>query len=308
MPRPRKKGLDYFPLDVDFFSDQKIKILKARFGADGISCYLYLLCEIYKNGYYLDAGEDLYYVMSEDLKMDVNKVKQVLKFLLERSLFDNKLFQSDTILTSAGIQKRFQLAVKERAKKTPIEIPEDLWLLKKEETEPFIKVAHEDGFSRNNEGFSGKNSSNSRKNDIKKSKEKKSKGNINQSESADAEKTTKKKVLQHYPEDEELAAVFADFMEMRKKIRKPMTARAITLLKNKLHDLASVNGVFDRNMAIAILNQSIMNSWQSVFPLKDDQFNRPHTQHKQNNFHNFDQRHYDYADLEAKLMGRRRSQ
>ena len=304
MPRPRKKGLDYFPLDVDFFSDQKIKILKARFGADGISCYLYLLCEIYKNGFFVDAGEDLYYVMSEDLKMDVNKVKQVLKFLLERSLFDNTLFQSDTILTSAGIQRRFQLAVKERAKKTPIEIPSGLWLLEKNDTEPFIKCAHNEGFSQNNEGFSWKNADNSRKNDIKKSKEKKSKGNINQNEAACAESTPKKKVLQHYPEDEELAAVFADFMEMRKKIRKPMTERAITLVKNKLNKLATANGIFDRKLAIEILNQSIMNSWQGVFPLKEDYSRAAPVKQKPNSFHNFEQRSYDYDDIERRRTGR----
>ena len=53
MARPRKEGMDYFSFDVDFFTgSKKIKILKARYGADGIVIYLYLLCEIYKNGYY----------------------------------------------------------------------------------------------------------------------------------------------------------------------------------------------------------------------------------------------------------------
>ena len=37
LARPRKDGLDYFPLDVDLFEDDKIKILKARYGADGIT-------------------------------------------------------------------------------------------------------------------------------------------------------------------------------------------------------------------------------------------------------------------------------
>ncbi len=108
MARPRKKGLDYFPLGIDFFSVIKVRILKSRFGVDGIAIYLYLLCEIYKNGYYIHLDEDFEYIMSDDLNMSSDKVKQVLKFLLERSLFDNKLFQSDTILTSAGIQRRFQ--------------------------------------------------------------------------------------------------------------------------------------------------------------------------------------------------------
>ena len=53
MARRRQEGNLFFRLDVDFFSDKKIKILKARYGTDGITLYLYLLCEIYKTGYYL---------------------------------------------------------------------------------------------------------------------------------------------------------------------------------------------------------------------------------------------------------------
>ena len=37
MARPKKNGLSYFPLDVDFLEDHKIKILKARYGP----CLLY---------------------------------------------------------------------------------------------------------------------------------------------------------------------------------------------------------------------------------------------------------------------------
>lgn len=91
MPRPQQKGLNYFPLDVDFLSDRKIKILKSRYGADGITLYIYLLCEIYRNGYYLKVDDDFYFLISDDLGMERNKVQQVLKFLLERSLFDLSL-------------------------------------------------------------------------------------------------------------------------------------------------------------------------------------------------------------------------
>lgn len=108
MARRKQEGNRFFRLDVDFFSDKKIKILKARYGADGITLYMYLLCEIYKSGYYLKIDDDFEFIVSDDLNMDSNKVKQVLNFLLERSLFDNTLFQSDKVLTSAGIQRRYQ--------------------------------------------------------------------------------------------------------------------------------------------------------------------------------------------------------
>lgn len=108
MARRKQEGNRFFRLDVDFFSDKKVKILKARYGADGVTLYLYILCEIYKAGYYLKIDEDFEFIVSDDLSMDSNKVKQVLNFLLERSLFDNTLFQSDKVLTSAGIQRRYQ--------------------------------------------------------------------------------------------------------------------------------------------------------------------------------------------------------
>ena len=174
MPRPQKAGIDYFPLDVNFFADKKVKILKARYGADGIAIYLYLLCEIYRAGYYIKFDDDALFITSDDLGMSPDKVKQVLKFLLERSLFNDTLFQSDTILTSAGIQKRFQLAVKERAKKNPIEI-KGFWLLDEAETESFIKVNPSLNFSRKNDSNSRKNPDKSQEESLKESKVKKSK-------------------------------------------------------------------------------------------------------------------------------------
>lgn len=141
MARPIKQGLDYFPLDVDIFYDKNIRILMSKYGADGFTIYTYILCEIYNNGYYVVADKDFVCLMADDLGMKVNKINLVLKFLLERSLFDNTLFQSDTVLTSVSVQRRFQLAVKERAKKITIEV-NGFWLLKREETETFIKVTH----------------------------------------------------------------------------------------------------------------------------------------------------------------------
>ena len=171
MARRKQEGNRFFRLDVDFFSDKKVKILKARYGADGVTLYLYILCEIYKAGYYLKIDEDFEFIVSDDLSMDSNKVKQVLNFLLERSLFDNTLFQSDTILTSTSIQRRFQLAVKSRASKNPVVVNSKFWLLSKEETQSFIKMHPIFNNSEKNPGNSQKNPEDSENNAIKKRKE-----------------------------------------------------------------------------------------------------------------------------------------
>lgn len=140
MARPRKTGLDYFPFDVDFFSNKKIKILRARYGADGVAIYIFLLCEIYRNGYYIVWDNDYKYVISDELNLSDGLIEQVLTFLVERSLLNSILLDSDTILTSPGIQKRYQEAVKKRVSKSTEKIPVDsrLWLLKKDETQGFI--------------------------------------------------------------------------------------------------------------------------------------------------------------------------
>ena len=176
MARPLKKGLDYFPMDVDVFSDKKIRVLYSRFGSDGFSLYVYLLCQIFKEGYYMAVDDDLSFIASSDLNMSVEKIRLMMNFLLERSLFDNKLFKSDKVLTSAGIQRRYQQAVRSRAVKNPVTVNERFWLLKNEETETFIKVRSDENYSKKNGSYSEKNDSYSENNDIKESKVNKSKG------------------------------------------------------------------------------------------------------------------------------------
>ena len=216
MARQKKQGIDYFSLDCDFFSDRKIKILKSRYGADGITIFIYLLCEIYRNGYYIIVDDDFYYIVSDDLNMNSDKVKQVLTFLLERSMFDKQLFQSDAVLTSAGIQKRFQLAVKTRAKKNPIKV-DRFWLLNKEETEPFIKVTHFEDNSENNADNSKKNNDNSREESLKKSKVKESK---------------------YYYSNPDLNREFCLYLDMRNHTGPTLSAEQINALKEELDSLA----------------------------------------------------------------------
>ena len=186
MARPRDPGLLYFPLDVDFFSDLTIRILRVRYGADGITFYVYLLCQIYRLGYYMEWTEDTKIIAADDLNMSCEKVQQILKFLLGRSLFDDKLFQSDTILTSAGIQKRYQEAVEGKARKNPI-IIKDYWLLSEAETKPWLKVVQFEGYSGNNGSYSGNNEGYSGNNGAKQNKTKEKKGKETTSK-GDAEK------------------------------------------------------------------------------------------------------------------------
>lgn len=62
----------------------------------------------------------------------------------------------------------------------------------------------------------------------------------------------------------EFAEALEAYEEMRKKIRKPLTAKAKQMVLKKLEKMAP-----DEETQIAILNQSTMNSWQGIFPLAE---------------------------------------
>lgn len=174
MARPRSDGLSYFPFDVDFFSDIKIKSLRAHFGTDGIALYIYCLCEIYRSGYCMKISDDFIDCAAADLGLTVDKIRQIMKFFCKRSLFDDTLFTADTVLTAKSIQRRYQEARK--GSKRDIFVEAKLWLLEKVETLGFIKVRPVSDFSQKNNDFSEKNSDYSGNYSTKESKENKSKG------------------------------------------------------------------------------------------------------------------------------------
>lgn len=67
-----------------------------------------------------------------------------------------------------------------------------------------------------------------------------------------------------YNADPQLNATIKEFIKFRRGMKKPMTDHAIELLINKLNKLSS-----DASEQIEILNQSMLNGWQGVFPLKE---------------------------------------
>mgnify|MGYP001069081250 CR=1 FL=1 len=79
------------------------------------------------------------------------------------------------------------------------------------------------------------------------------------------EKTTEfdKLIDDNFQNDEELKNTVYEFIKMRKAIKKPLTTRGLELMINKLYKITT-----NTNEQIEILNNSIMNNWQGIFPLK----------------------------------------
>ncbi len=79
------------------------------------------------------------------------------------------------------------------------------------------------------------------------------------------DKKDKKYIIRDFSSNPILQERILDFQEMRTKIKKPMTDRALELMLKKLDTLAKTD-----EEKIAILEQSIANSWQGIFPLRED--------------------------------------
>lgn len=123
--RPSKQGIDYFPMDVGFFTDVKIRKISRACGPQSTSVLICLLCNIYKDeGYYILWDEDLPFVIADTVGVSEGAVKEVLQKAIQVGFFDTELYEKYKILTSSGIQKRFLLATYQR-KETSI-IPEYL--------------------------------------------------------------------------------------------------------------------------------------------------------------------------------------
>ena len=121
MGRKRKVGLDYFPLDIDFFQDIKIRKLIRRQGGKAITIYACLLCNIYKCGYYMRWDNELPFIISESTGCDEVYISEVLKDCLALGLLDKRMYDTEGVLTSEAIQERYQRICADCKRKCVIE-------------------------------------------------------------------------------------------------------------------------------------------------------------------------------------------
>lgn len=71
-------------------------------------------------------------------------------------------------------------------------------------------------------------------------------------------------------QDEKLRLPLKEYIKMRKAIKKPITTHGLELAIAKLKGLSK-----NINEQIEIVNKSVMNSWQGLFPLKDGDKPKP---------------------------------
>lgn len=112
MARPTKQGLDYFPLDVNL--DSKFKFIEIKFGLKGFAIVIKIFQKIYSSCYWYKFDEDEILLFAHEINVDINEVNAIINESIDRDIFDRNLYEKHRILTSKGIQKRYQEIVKRR--------------------------------------------------------------------------------------------------------------------------------------------------------------------------------------------------
>ena len=107
MGRKAKNGLAYYPLDVDMFSDVKIRRLIRRHGGSAVSTYVCLLCAIYREGYSMPLDEDTAFLISEQSGCSEEDTLRIIEDCVSLGLFDKDIFENKNVLTSEAIQERY---------------------------------------------------------------------------------------------------------------------------------------------------------------------------------------------------------
>lgn len=157
MARPTKKGLDYFPLDVDAASDPVIRKAIKTFKSDAWAVFTGALSYIYdKEGYYAYL-DNVIYAVSDRFLISERKVTDVILYLAKHGLFILLDKDDSTVITSEGIQIRYLEARRRLNRRSPFRIDPAIWLLDEIPPEGLVSDTLENVSSEEtpeNDGFS----------------------------------------------------------------------------------------------------------------------------------------------------------
>lgn len=197
MARPIKKGLDYFPMDVDFTRDIKVRRIINACGKESVYILHVLLASVYREeGYYLTWDDDIAFLVADEVGTKEGTVNELINKAVQVGFFNKDLYDRFKILTSNGIQNRYIIATGERKK---VEL-ESEYLLTNEVNRSNISIIH--GVNEVNHGHSTQ----SKEKESKVKKSKKHYGPSNDELERDFEllwelypkKTGKKEAFRHY--------------------------------------------------------------------------------------------------------------
>lgn len=245
MPKTNEKDAYYFPHDCNARNDPKILALRSVFGAEGYGVY-WMLIEILREqpDYKLQITKYLFHALAMQMQVQKERLQEIVDACC------NEFVEGDSPLLVNDGQYLYSASLLRRMDKV-----DDISKARREA-------------ARKRWGAEGDGDS-ACKTDAN-AQHKQSKGNKKKENKIKPDQTREeKKRIDQFAAfaggDPDLLSALRGYEAMRKKIKKPMTYEAKKRAVAKLGNLSP-----DRNIQIAILNQSEDRCWAGLFPLKDD--------------------------------------
>lgn len=256
MARPISKGVDYFPLDVGFMNNLKIRKVIQACGPNSIAIIMLLLGNIYGDeGYYMRWDEDVCFLITEALGVKDLYALETVKKCLQVDLFDENLFNKYKILTSRGIQKRYFEITKRRKNN---DIIQDFLLINVAEINSNIVNVAE---TRVNVAETRVNVNNNSVIAYKSTQRKEKESKVNKKQTHNMFKVC----INKYTNNPKLINCLCVFVDLRINKNRPFVDEASFELFLKQLDEYS-KGCDD--VKISLLETSIMNGWINIYPVK----------------------------------------
>ena len=305
MARPKKVGLDYFPLDV--FLGGSVEYISCLYGAIGVQVIISLWRRIYAHSYYYryderaaivcakEFGEQLSLCFPKKNKESWEIFDEIVKKAVEFGVFDREMFEKHSILTSKSIQKTY-LEAKRKSSAAKIDprfaLIDESCAVSAEETAVF---GAETTAKTEIMPQSKVKQSKVKQSKVKQSKEEESK----EKESKEKQAESGFAPLLSEVEDQELKKLYEEYLKMRELIRAPMTECAVESLIRRVNDLEPNNVGRQKKL----LETAILNGWKNVYPVRDERA-PSNANGRQSAFsHSYtDTNAIDYAALEEQIL------
>lgn len=281
MGRQNEVSLPYFELDCHM--DEKIKLIRAEYGLKGFAIVVMMYQHIYggDHGYYCEWDDErLLLFMSDNglIGESKNLIDEVVRACIRRDIFSDRLYKKYGILTSSGVQKQY---LKATAKRQVVNLKKEYLLISVPENRSNVVINSISGEKKAIDG--GINSQSKSKS--------KSKSNKNNMCKADAVALFEE-LWKLYPVKKGKGQV-SDAKKMRLlQIGFDEMSRAIERYKQYVE---SIDYLQYQNGSTFFNSGYVDYLDENYSPAKEEK--KP----KKNSFNNFDQREYDYEELERSL-------
>lgn len=255
----------WIKITTDIFDDEKILLIEGLPSSDEIIVIWFKLLILAgkqnNNGVFL-MNERIPYtdeMLATIFRRDINIVRLALKTFEQFGMLE----LVDNVITIPNWNKHQQLDSYEKKKQ------QDRERQKARRAEQKVLALGTKDVNKNSEGE--KKSRDSRENVAEnRGLDKEEDIDIDKEKNIKKEKPNKSALddlIFKYTSNPDLNKAIKDFVDMRKRIKKPLTERALNILFVKLDTLSGGN---DSNK-IKILENSILNCWQGIFELKPEQ-------------------------------------